>query len=80
MKLQKILIFVTGIDEEPVLGFEMHPSILFIENTDRFLPTSMTCINQLKLPCGSMSHTLPSDKELFALYDYSFLNSHFGLM
>jgi len=79
--LEKVLIFTTGVDEEPVLGFELHPSLVFVDEGDnRFLPTSSTCINQLKLPVGSSSNELPSEEALFELYDFAFLNTHFGLV
>jgi len=79
--LEKVLIFTTGVDEEPVLGFELHPSLVFVdEDENRFLPTSSTCINQLKLPVGSSSNELPSEEALFELYDFAFLNTHFGLV
>ena len=80
VSLEKILMFITSVDEEPVLGFELNPSIQFIESSHGFIPTAMTCINQLKLPRGSSTIDLPSQEKLFSCYDYAFCNSYFGLM
>jgi len=74
-----MLVFVTGTDEEPILGFEKHPSILFIEANVSFIPTSSTCINQLKIPIPTNDKPLCERETLFGLYDYAFLNSYYGL-
>ena len=79
ISLEKILSFVTGIDEEPLLGFEMDPSIQFINNQNGFIPTSSTCINQLKLPVPSIQNPLINEQSLFRMYDYAFSNKYFGL-
>ena len=78
VSLEKILIFTTGIDEEPILGFEMHPSIMFIEDEKGFVPTSSTCINQLKLPVPSLTRSLCTKECLFNLYEFT--NTYFGLV
>ena len=78
--IEKILVFTTGLDEEPLLGFEIHPSIQFIEDEKGFLPTAITCINQLKLPRSSLVKDIPTNEDLFNLYDFAFSNSYFGLM
>ena len=80
MTLEKVLTFVTGCDEEPALGFAVPPSILFVEDSQNFIQTASTCINQLKLPRGTISKKLPSSDTLFGLYDYAFWNSYFGLV
>ena len=80
MTLEKILCFVTGCDEEPTLGFSIPPSILFVEDFQNFIPTASTCINQLKLPRGTITRSLPPNDTLFELYDYAFCNSYFGLV
>ena len=56
--LGDVLRFVTGTDEEPVLGFKMHPSIEFCENS-LFYPSANTCVNWLKLVRGSLTTPLP---------------------
>ncbi|XP_078333982.1 uncharacterized protein LOC111123838 isoform X2 [Crassostrea virginica] len=77
--LQSILQFVTGSDEEPILGFALDPSITFVINNNSFLPTANTCINKLNLYIAEKSEDIPSNDILFALYDYAFTNSYFGL-
>ena len=44
------LTFVTGSDEEPVLGYEVHPSIYFAVTVEgNSLPAANVCINCLTL-------------------------------
>lgn len=47
--LGHILKFVTGDDEEQVLGYELEPSLIFDEvmETGRFVPSARTCFIQL---------------------------------
>ena len=78
LTLGHILQFVCGTDEEPVLGFAKSPEIRFVPFDEGFLPTANTCINVLNLPCASATVSLPSDDELFNLYDYAFSSSFFG--
>ena len=73
-----ILKFVTGTDEEPVLGFALHPSIKFVESESEMIPTASTCINQLRLPRPSVGLKLLEESQLFNLYDYAFTNDYFG--
>eukprot|EP00794_Sanderia_malayensis_P012463 gene12462-13751_t len=80
VNLQNILAFVTGADEEPLLGFEVHPSILFVDDNQHFTPKAQTCINQLILPRGTSASKLPDNGVLFNLYDYAFWNNYFGLI
>ena len=47
--------FVTGAEEEPVLGFVLHHSLQFVEVTSTFIPTANTCINCLNLPHPSFT-------------------------
>lgn len=81
--LGNILRFVTGAEEEPVLGFAIPPSISFTCATNKskwsFLPTSNTCSQMLKLPTGSHSYPLPPEDVLFEVYDSAFSNEYFGL-
>lgn len=78
LSLSSILTFVTGTDEEPVLGFHIHPSIQFHEVQDSFLPSANTCIGCLRLPRPALNVQLPATEVLFSLYDMAFLNTFFG--
>lgn len=78
VSLSSILKFATGSEEEPILGFHIHPSIAFVKNAS-LVPTSNTCINKLNLPIPSGSTEMPSHAFLFNLYDYAFSNAYFGL-
>lgn len=81
VSLSQVLQFATGTNEEPVLGFSLHPSIQFYEvlPSSSFIPTANTCINSLKLPRASVHIPQPPDAELFLLYDYAFSNMFYGL-
>ena len=78
-----ILQFVTGAEEEPILGFAIPPSICFTAATSKnkwaFVPTSNTCTQTLYLPTGSHDCPLPSEDQLFEVYDSAFVNVYFGL-
>ena len=76
--LPKILGFVTCSDEEPRLGFTLHPSMEFVVASESFLPTSHTCGNQIIVPRPTAEKALPQQEHLFNLYDYAFANSYFG--
>jgi ubiquitin-protein ligase E3 C len=52
---EKFLLFVTGSDRPPLLGFKhMNPKCCIhsthIGNNERRLPTAATCMNMLRLP------------------------------
>ena len=80
MSLKNILQFVTGMNEEPVLGYTLQPTIVFTEFESSILPTANTCINQLNLPRPSLGKLLPTNNiAAFELYDYAFVNSYFGM-
>jgi hypothetical protein len=79
MTLGKILSFVTGVDEEPPLGFTVSPTLTFAERQS-FLPTANTCINKATLTIPLDQNDFPEDNHLFSLFDYAFCNSHFGLV
>lgn len=80
MTLGSILTFVSGTDEEPILGFKIQPSIMFPEAERTFLPTANTCINCLKIPRPAVaSGVIPDDSKLFTIYDYAFTNTYYGL-
>jgi len=76
--LAHVLWFTTGSDEEPLLGFKLHPTLLFTEVDNSFLPLANTCINAITLPTPSLNVSLPSDEKLFDLYDCAFLTGYFG--
>ena len=77
--LSSILQFVTCCDEEPLLGFKLQPSITFVEVITSFLPMANTCTNVMLLPYASHATVLlPSDDQLFSLYDEAFSSAHFG--
>ena len=80
VSLGHILKFVIGTDEEPVLGFALHPSTTFVEaeSESKMIPTASSCINQLRLPRPSVGLKLLEESKLFSLYDYAFTNDYFG--
>lgn len=61
-----------------MLGFELHPSLIFTEVIPSFIPTANTCSNTLYLPHATRSKPLPETEALFDLYDYAFVNAYFG--
>ncbi|XP_056003517.1 uncharacterized protein LOC125657381 [Ostrea edulis] len=81
LSLANVLQFVTGADEEPLLGFKIPPTIQFPEVMNSFIPTANTCINSLQLPRPKpdLNVNFPLDEKLFELYDYAFLNLFYGL-
>ena len=46
--------------------------------THSFFPTSNTCENRLKLVHGSLTTPLPSEAELFQIFDVAFGCAYFG--
>lgn len=79
MNLTNVLRFVTGAEEEPVLGFTIHPSLHFVPGgPGPFLPSANTCSNRLNLPVATNVSPLPPTKELFESFDMAFLNAFFG--
>ena len=80
MSLKNILQLLSGMDEEPVLGYTLQPIIVLTEFESSILPTANTCINQLNLPRPSLGKPLPTNNiAVFELYDYAFVNSYFGM-
>ena len=61
VNLEKICLFVTGNDNEPVLGFERKPTIEFSEAINGFIPTALTCINRLTLPAPTLEYPLTKE-------------------
>jgi len=81
INLGSILQFATGIDEEPVLGYDLKPSLTFVEAVCvnyGFLPRASTCVNRIHLPRPTQEIKLPDDEKLFEIYDSAFASSFFG--
>ena len=79
--MEHILQFTTGVDEEPVLGFSLHPQIVFAEVFGgNFLPRAKTCTNCLAIPRGTLTTPLLQVQELHNLYDYAFASAFFGMI
>ncbi|XP_071947526.1 uncharacterized protein [Antedon mediterranea] len=78
LTLGHLLQFVTGTDEEPVLGFVLHPQIVFTETAGSFLPSANTCINSMQLPRPGLTCSLPPKDTLFNMYDLAFSQQFFG--
>jgi hypothetical protein len=81
--LGNILQSCTATDEEPPLGFSMHPSIQLATATSpskwAFIPSANTCSKSMTLPIPSHDISLPEEDVIFEVYDYAFCNSYFGL-
>nr|XP_058969518.1 uncharacterized protein LOC131795926 [Pocillopora verrucosa] len=76
ISLHSILKFVTGCENEPVLGFQMKPTICFDTNMPSCLPMGNTCISRLTLPIGE--NVSMTKEEVFSFFDYAFANDYFG--
>jgi len=71
--LGRILQFMTGSDEEQIIGFSLKPSIHFHDLAGS-IPTASTCVNMLYLPLD-VSY---SEEELFYKYSLAFTSDYFG--
>ena len=60
MTLETVLKFVTATETEPILGYTIHPHIVFDKYSTSCFPTSNTCVNKLTLPVGAC---VPEDHE-----------------
>ena len=78
VNLASILKFVTVTENEPLLGFKMHPSFFIKINKNNFLPSTNTCVNLLNLARATAEYNLSNEKTLFHLHDYAFVNQYFG--
>lgn len=76
--LNHILVFTTGMEEEPLLGYEVQPSIHFTVS-EHMLPTANVCVNRMTLPIIEDEDLKKDQNRLFNLYDYAFANTYFGL-
>ena len=74
--LETVLKFVTATETEPILGYTIHPHIVFDKYSTTCFPTSNTCVNNLTFPVGTY---LPEDREeVFKFFDYAFASEYFG--
>ena len=48
--LADVLIFASGADHVPLLGYVKSPTLVFVHDKGRVLPTASTCDVQLRLP------------------------------
>lgn len=48
--MEQILVFASGADRVPALGFSPHPTLTFIHETGRKYPEANTCLVNLRLP------------------------------
>lgn len=69
--LEMVLVFATGADHEPPLGFENVPQVQFETRKDRFLPTASTCTPALYLPIQ-----LDDPDEFKKKMDYAIVGCH----
>lgn len=77
--MQDILRFCTGIEIEPILGFQIPPSIEFKHDKGMSLPTANTCVNRLVLPCPeNICDRNFEEGKMFKLYDMGFTSEYFG--
>ena len=72
-----VLRFVTCQEEEPLLGYSIHPTIVFLPDLPADLPQSNTCINRVVLPV--YEHTDILQEYLFGRWDLAFCQTYFGL-
>ena len=77
--LGSILQFVTGLDEEPPLGFGIQYVDAPKELKWSFISKANTCSVTMLLPRGSHDLPLPAEEDLFEVYDAAFSNNYFGL-
>ena len=77
MNLGHIFKFITGAENEPVVGYGVAPSIAFAKSLSPY-PTANTCINKL---CLAICESGPIDQDaMFQVFDLAFVNDHFGLI
>lgn len=48
--MKDILVFFTGADQEPPLGFPNKPVLTFLHKEQDVLPTASTCALELRIP------------------------------
>lgn len=67
LRLEDLLIFVTGSDSIPPMGFEFNPVITFVHDPPSHLPLSNTCTPSLHLPVISQPYDRFKDAMVEAL-------------
>ena len=76
--LAGVLRFVTAVENEPIIGFAIQPSLFFSDSMPSCLPKCNTCVNRLILAIGEV---VPESKdEMFSKFDLAFANDYFGLI
>ena len=72
--LKQLLIFVTGMDSIPALGFMPQPSVTFRHKADLDcsdptweFPLANTCSNSISLPCSLTNYGLFKDRMMAAV-------------
>ena len=71
--LEDVLVFMTGADRIPILGFELPPKLSFLEYLpSKLLPTASTCSVELRLP------TIHTDYSVFKEHMVMALKGHDG--
>ena len=53
MKLEDLLVFCTGCNKEPILGFDQRPELCFREGK---LATASTCVPSISIPYQHQSY------------------------
>lgn len=80
LTLPEILLFSTGAEQEPPLGFSIRPTIHFVHSETIQLPTANTCVNQLSLPVSKdVTNRDFNPEPTYVLYDMAFASEYFGL-
>lgn len=69
VSLEEVLVFVTGSDKIPALGFSPAPSVEFLHDDHKF-PIANTCENIIRLPLKSKYEYFKKDM------DFGIKNSH----
>ena len=67
VSLEYLLIFFSGADREPPLGFPVKPNLRFITDADQLFPTASTCSLELWLPTKYTEYAPFQDAMITAL-------------
>ena len=54
--LKDVLIFFSGSDRVPPLGYDVSPSLVFLHHSNARFPTASTCDLQLRLPASYVDY------------------------
>lgn len=69
--------FATGLDEEPLLGFEFVSAAEELKWS--FVPTENTCRKTMFLIRGSHGLNLPAEEDFYDVFDTAFSNNYLDL-